>query len=257
MEEDLLTLFDGCSKVVERELKRLDKGRMGEEVGMGADGTSVKRIDEVAEEAALEFFKDNCDYSVLSEESGLLEREGDGTIIMDPIDGTSNATLGIPFYAISLAYTPAGFSDTTVGYVKNLPAEKVYHAVKGEGSFCGDGRLRPELSNEWNFSVYMGKRAHDECSRIAAMPRRTRSIGSAALEICLVAEGALDLYFLRSVEKKHSLRITDIAAATLILREAGGEVFNEKLKPIDLPLDPAAREDVIALYDDRVKEAVK
>lgn len=257
MEEDILRLFDECAEIVERSLRDLDDERMGEEVGMGADGTPIKRIDEAAERAAVEFFKDECEHSILSEESGLLERGGQGTIIMDPIDGTSNAILGIPFYSISLAYTPGGFSDTTVGYVKNIPTGKVYHAVKGEGSFSGNDRLNPELGEGWNFSVYMGERAHEECTRIASMSRRTRSIGSAALEICLVAKGALDLYFLRSVDKAHSLRITDIAAAALILKEAGGEVLNEELEPIDLPLDPKAREDVIALYDEKVKEVIR
>lgn len=269
MEKEILDLFRECSEVVEERLEQMREEDYGVEKGMGADGTPMKAVDEAAEKAAIEHIQDETDMNILTEESGAVagdkgeERgEEEGTIIMDPIDGTSNASMGIPFYCISLAYTPSGFSNISLAYIKNIPTGKEYHAIKGHGSYVDGKKMSPELREErgesdWNFSVYMGKKAADGNSRIASIPRRTRTLGSAALEISMVAEGIFDLYYLRTPERKRSLRPMDIAAATLILREAGGEVYDGEMKPIDMDLGPKQRKDVIALYDEEVKEKIE
>ena len=255
--EEILELFRDCSDLVVDEVSKFDKIEFGKYMGMGADGTPIKAIDDKAESKAIEYFKENCDYSILSEESGLIEGSEEGTIIMDPIDGTSNAVMGIPFYGISLAFTEGSLKDTTVGYVKNIPLDIEYWGIEGKGSYVDDKELKPKLRDDWNFSVYMGKKAHPDCFRVASIPRRTRSLGSASLEICMVAEGVFDLYYLKTPDRQRSLRITDIAAATLILKEAGGMVYDGGWDELDMSLDPAERRDVIALYNEKVKEAIE
>ncbi len=257
MKDQILSIFIECADLVQEEVRNNLLEEFGTDVGEGADGTPIKFIDQQAEKVALDVLEKRCDCDILSEEIGLLEGDGQGTVIMDPIDGTSNSVLDIPFYAISLAYTTGTDLDgLQVGYVRNLVTGKDYRARYGDGSFTGKRRLAPKLGEDSNFSVYMGKKAHRDCKRVAFIPRRTRSLGSAALEICMVAEGALDLYFLKTPGRVRSLRITDVAAATLILREAGGEIYDGKYQPLNMSLDPKERSDVIAVYDDRVLEEV-
>lgn len=252
-----MDLFRECAERVEDELKRGEEEYLRSVLKMGADGTPVKGIDDIAESEAIEYLTENCDCDILSEESGFIENGGDGTIIMDPIDGTTNALLGIPFYCISLAYTESDLSGVSVGYVKDLVTGKEYHALEGEGAYFGGKKIVRPKRDGMNFSVYMGNKAHPDNFRVASIPHRTRSLGSAALEICLVAEGVLDLYYMRTKQKERSLRITDIAAAKLILEEAGGKVYDDSWDDINMSLDPKEREDVIALHDGEIREVVK
>lgn len=262
MEDDILQLFKDCAEVVEEGLRGRDISSLHEKVGMGADGTATSRLDSIAEEIALEHIKNNSPYGILSEESGYISGEENGVIIMDPIDGTSNALSGIPFYSISLAFTTGDLSDTTVGYVKELPLGKEYYTIKGRGSFIkesgGKSEKIPKLpsNKELNFSVYMGQKAHPDSVRIAALARRTRSLGCASLEMCMVAEGIFDLYYIVTMNKERSLRITDIAASTLFLREVGGEVYQSVWEPLEMELDPGARRDVLAIRDQELRELI-
>ncbi len=258
MENKTLKLFRECASVVEDAIEGLDTASLGKTKMMGADGTPTSELDSMVEDAAVEFLKENCDHNIYSEECGFVEGTGEGSIIMDPIDGTSNALTGIPFYSLSLAFTPEGFSETSVGYVKNLPLGKEYYAVRGEGSYL-DGDKLPRLppNKQLNFSVYMGRNAHPDSVGVASLARRTRSLGSASLEMCMVAEGVFDLYYIVTVNKERSLRITDICASTLILREAGGEVYGSKWTPVDMPLDVSARSDVIAVKNGSVRKVIE
>ncbi len=252
--------FRNCAEKVDRTIKSWDvKGEKGQNVGMGADGTPTKCIDLKAEKTAIEYFEENTDHTILSEERGLIEQDGDGFIVMDPVDGTSNSLLDIPFYCISLAYTPSDLSEVKVGYIRNLYTGTEYHALEGEGSYKDGERLRPEAESlEKNlFSVYLGKRAIPKSFDIASRARRVRSLGSAALEICMVAEGTSDLYYHRTPEEKRSLRLIDIAAATLILREVGGEVYDKNLERLNIGIDTSARKDVIAIYQEEIKKVLR
>jgi len=224
------------------------------EMGVGADGTPTKKVDQIAEETALEYLLSNTNFSILSEEAGLLEQKGDGYVIMDPIDGTNNAIFEIPFYCISLAYTPSNLLEVEVGYVRNLTSEIEYYAIKDEGSFKGDKPLNPEKSEKMTVSLYMGKNAVPESYEIPPQVRRVRSLGSAALSMCMVAEGTFDLFYHRTLDEEKSLRITDIAAATLILREVGGEVYTKNGERLNMSISPTDRKDVIAIYDKEIKE---
>jgi len=112
----------------------------GEYVKMGADGTPTKKIDQVAEDIVVDYFTHHpfC-RRLISEELGCAEMGGEsGTIFLDPIDGTYNAVVGIPFYAISIAYAEDGVVQA--GYVQNLATGETFHAVRGEGAYL-DGRV--------------------------------------------------------------------------------------------------------------------
>ncbi|MFP4141718.1 MAG: inositol monophosphatase family protein [Thermoplasmata archaeon] len=253
MRKEMLETFKECAIKVSEALES-DILSKEMEVGQGADGTPTKRVDQVAEEAALDFLLQRTDASILSEEAGIVEREGEGYIIMDPIDGTNNAILDIPFYCISLAYTPGSLSELEVGYVKNLSTGDEYYSIKGEGSFKNGKELDPIDTSNNTFCIYLGRNATPESTEIATRAKRVRSLGSAALSICMVAEGVFDLFYHCTPDEERSLRITDLAAATLILREVGGEIYGKDMLPLNMEISPDGRKDVIALYDEDIKE---
>lgn len=256
MRKDMLGNFKECAFKVSEAIES-DMSKKDEEVGKGADGTPTKRVDQVADEAALDFLLEKTEASVLSEEEGLVEQEGDGYIVLDPIDGTNNAILDIPFYSISLAYTPDALSEIEVGYVKNLSTGDEYSALRDDGSFKNGEEIDPLRTSNNTFCIYLGRNATPESTDIATQARRVRSLGSAALSMCMVAEGVFDLFYHCTPNQEKSLRITDLAASTLVLREVGGEVYGNDLEVLNMDISPDQRKDVIALYDENIKEELQ
>lgn len=235
-------------------------GDPAEVLGKGADGAPSTRIDRVAEEAVLHLLDDDgISMNVLSEESGFVERGGEDLLVLDPIDGTHNALRGVPAYSVSLAIGRARLSDVREGLVRDLVAGATYHASRGGGASL-NGRpihVRPYVSNESLFSVYLGTNADPAGSRVASRARRVRNLGAASLDMCLVARGAADLYYLHSAVPEAKLRVVDIAAGTLIVREAGGLVLDLRGQDLDIPLTADARTDIVAVGDRRTLEAIR
>lgn len=79
-----------------------------------------------------------------------------------------------------------------------------------------------------------------------------RSLGSASLEMCMVSVGALDFY----VVGREYMRVTDIAASTLIVREAGGVVTNIHGEQLDMPLNLDERTSVIAACNEELVQKI-
>lgn len=228
----------------------------GEVLGVGADGTDTKRIDKVAEDAALQALaRTGLKPHVISEEAGHLRGEGDWTLVMDPLDGTTNAVNGLPVYCISLALGH-GTTETIVGgLVRNIPTGDVYEAVRGQGATLNGKPLKVrKLSarEKPTVSVVLGKRADDFALRLAGAWANVRSLGCAALEVCMVGAGGLDAYY----HGFGSLRVTDIAAGLLVLREAGGEAYDATLKRLVMELSLDKRTSLLACGDRTFVERV-
>lgn len=230
---------------VREAVAKAPRERWGETIGMGADGTPTKWIDEVAEKVLIDEVKaSKLEANILSEEAGFVDLDGRQLLVADPVDGTHNAARGIPFYCISLALARDRLHDVTEGVVVNGPTGDVYHALKGKGATLNGAaiRVRPYREGAETMAIYMGAEAPEAAFELAKMPRRVRGLGAAALEISLVAAGALDGY----VQWGSALRCTDIAAGALILREAGGELHDLAGAVLDMPLNSASRREVTA-----------
>ncbi|WP_406662287.1 bifunctional fructose-bisphosphatase/inositol-phosphate phosphatase [Methanolobus sp. ZRKC3] len=193
---------------------------------MGADGTPTKLIDDISEKAIFNILEDEgISFRILSEEYGemVIGNDPEYTMIIDPLDGTYNASFGIPFYSISIAFVRNDINDTYFGYVKNLASGDTFFAQKGKGAFLNGKQLETSTGTDiskYCISVY-GYRAHvDRAGTLCKNVRRIRILGSVALELCYVAAGKLDAF----VDVRESLRLTDIAAGKLIIEEAGGTV---------------------------------
>lgn len=219
-----------------------------ESIGMGADGTETLRIDQMAEQAILDIVETvPGGLNVLSEEVGWLDKGAKHTLVVDPIDGTYNASVGIPFYSVCLAVGDRNFSDVEEALVYNLVSGDAYHAVKGEGATMNGRTIRTRRYSEAEslYVLYSGATASERAHHLTTVPRRVRSLGSAALEMCLVAQGCADLFF----QDGYPLRITDLAAPGLIVREAGGELFTSACELLEMRISLEDRKEILAVGD--------
>lgn len=224
--------------------------KLGTNVGVGADGTPTKYVDKLAEDVAVKLIrKSDVKVNLLSEEAGFLDFGGKYTFVLDPIDGTRNAYRGIPFYSVSLGIGKSMLSDVEYGIVKNIPAGDVFVAEKKHGAFLNNRRIMvPDLpAKDILSSLTLGKN-FDSLTLSLAKRDIVRSFGSASLEMCMVAIGALDFY----VIGREYLRVTDIAASTLIVQEAGGVVTNIRGEQIDMSLSLNDRTSVIAACNEEL-----
>ena len=253
MEDELKILAQLIVDKIARKVKRESKQhfqKMGRTVDIGADGTPTKYIDKIAEDVAINFLeKSKVKVNVLSEEAGYLDFGGEYTFVLDPVDGTRNAYRGIPFYSVSLAIGKSTLSDIEYGIVKNIPTGDVFVAEKNQGALLNNKHIAvPEVPDKELLSSLTLGINFDKVTLSLAKKDKVRSLGSASLEMCMVAIGALDFY----VIGKEYLRVIDIAASTLILREAGGVVTNILGEQLDMPLSLDERTSVIAACNEDV-----
>lgn len=168
---------------------------------------------------------------ILGEEGGGPAHGTDDAVtwVLDPIDGTVNFVYGIPAYAVSVGAQVRGVS--VAGAVADVVAGRVYSAAIGLGARVSDERgthpLRctdvDELSMALlgtGFGYSPPRRVHQAAllARLLPVVRDVRRIGSAALDLCMVAAGQLDAYY------EHGLQVWDCAAGALIAAEAGARV---------------------------------
>ncbi|MCZ6613680.1 MAG: fructose 1,6-bisphosphatase [Thaumarchaeota archaeon] len=229
---DWATILDEMASSAQKEIGKL-KGtaEAGFTLGRGAGGDITRRIDRVAEDAVIQVLrKRDIGCRVVSEEYGELtigdDREG-FRVIIDSIDGTTNAIRDIPFYCTSLAVSNGGnLRDVFAGLVIDQYSGDRYVASKGHGAYHSGKRMEPSHVGDMTEALIgidlsgVSLRVARELSQFISKTRHTRHLGAAALEVCMVAEGRLDAY----VDMRNKLRVTDIAAAQLILTEAGGVI---------------------------------
>ncbi|QBJ98265.1 inositol monophosphatase [Rhodococcus sp. ABRD24] len=169
--------------------------------------------------------------SVLGEEGGGEEHGVAGIRwVLDPIDGTVNFLYGIPAYSVSVAAQIDG--ESVAGAVVDVAGGVTYSAVKGGGAMFADsdgnrGRLSCNPVTDASFTLlatgfgYGAERRRAQGRLIGeVLPhvRDIRRIGSAALDLCMVASGRVDAHF------EHGLNPWDWAAGSLIAEEAGARI---------------------------------
>ncbi len=247
MEEKLKQLANTLVEKISKEVKKETRNnfyKLGKTIGIGADGSPTSYIDQIAEDVAMRTLeKSDVQVNLLSEEKGFVDYGGSAVFVLDPVDGTRNAYRGIPFYSVSLAIGKSRIRDVEYGIVKNIPTGDVFTAEKHQGAFLNNNRIRVcEMpSSDLLSSISLGK---NYTPRAGALSKKgnVRSYGSASLEMCLVATSALDYYFVG----RDIMRVVDIAAATLIVREAGGVVKTITGEDLDMEFDVTGRTSVVA-----------
>lgn len=241
----------GAWRRVQGDAHRHDK------VGLGAGGNLTSRADAELEAAVLAEAR-ALGIAVLSEEAGLVDApESKWLAVVDPLDGSRNAGRGIPFHCTSVAIAPRGgtLKDLEAGVVRNLVTGDTYACVRGQGATVNGKPVAPRGFDPEEVMVgVIADYSETEIDEAHARPdHHIRDLGSAALEMCLVGTGALDAFIVR----KPWLRVIDLAAATLFVRECGGAVHDPLTGlDLDVALDMAVRCGVLATHDPDARQAV-
>ena len=161
---------------------------------------------------------------ILTEESALADipDRNSRMWLIDPLDGTTNATLGLPYYGISIAF----MADNKIrsGVILDVPRRKLYWAERGNGAFFNNTRLeikdRPLRGSLVATGAPYGREdfreVHRLMDRIHASGARLHILGSTVVIAGYVAEGKYSLFY------EVGLKPWDIAAASLLVEEADG-----------------------------------
>lgn len=232
-------LKEACLQVHAHTQRIAGTARGNRQMGRGAGGDISRKIDLVAEKTAIEVLKKRgVDATIIGEECGRIEGKN-GYVIMDAIDGTTNASRRIPFYCCSLAFaTDFRLSAVTHAAVIDLANGDLYYASKGKGAFCNSKRIRVrEPNNDVVIGMNVSCIGDDVITRLAPVMKKAnhvRLFGAVALELCYLARGLIDA----SIDLRGKIRPTDIAAAYIIVKEAGGKIYSDgKELDADLGID--------------------
>ncbi len=223
-DDELLGVLDDAADAVTRTLAVL------EDWGLAGTRAGQYRSDLAADDAAVGVLT-RAGLAVLSEESGLSdppaptggdEQSGRGpgpagrlVVVVDPLDGSTNAARGLPWYATSLCAVDADGPRAAV--VVNQASGVRYRAVRGRGATRDGAPVRPSGCDVLGQAVVA----------VSGYPRRYlgwsqyRSLGAAALDLCAVADGTLDAYV---VVGSSSLGSWDYLGGMLVCVEAGASV---------------------------------
>ena len=232
--DELLRLSDIVRHVAKRELLPRFAQVTRE---FKADGSLVTAADHAAQNhLEAELAVGWPDLPLLGEETPLAEQERilrqhqAGFWCLDPLDGTSNFTAGVPFFAVSLARV--GVDGPDLGVVYDPLRDECFAAAAGQGAWLNDQPLRVPMADiplKRALAVVDMKRLDASlASRLAAHPPygSQRNFGSCALEWCWLADGRVHCYL------HGGQKLWDYAAGLLILLEAGGHAETLAGQPI-------------------------
>ena len=230
-------LLSATAKVRPRVSWLARRGYRGRTVGVGAAGDKTIYADKAAEDILLAALKDKG-VRILSEEAGFV---GDGAAkalaVVDPLDGSSNFSKGVPFYCTAVAIVDGDGADgIAVGVVRDLVTGDAYSATRGGGARKNGRPIRTSETrtlSEAVLGVDLSRGGPDTARLLAPLiagAKRQLHFGANALELCYTAEGRTDAF----VDVRGRIRITDLAAAYLIAAEAGAVISQKdgsKLAP--------------------------
>ncbi len=248
-DSDLLVLLGDVCDAVGRALDASDRSGWKP---LGASGAHRGQYghDVVADAAALGVLRD-AGVGVLSEESGLTSGLGP-VVVIDPVDGSTNAARGIPWFATSVcAVDDAG---PRAAIVRNQATGEQFWAIRGTGAYVGPTgpnarRLTCEGAASWSRAVVL----------VSGAPhgwmgwKQYRSLGACALDLCMVAAGRADAYVDLSPGSAHG--VWDYLGGLLVLQEAGGSITDGAGAEL-VVLDPAARRSPVAAVPGLIDDAV-
>jgi myo-inositol-1(or 4)-monophosphatase len=165
-------------------------------------------------------------HDILAEESGSHDIASDYRWVIDPLDGTTNYTHGLPLFSVSIAIECQG--EIIAGVVYDPSADELFSAEKGKGAFCNGTRLHVSSADSLITSLLVTGfpytyrqdpgRIIDHFENFLMEAQGIRRLGSAALDLAYIAAGRLDGYW------ELTLFPWDKAAGILLVKEAGGRV---------------------------------
>ena len=220
-------------KIIKKAGKILKKGYYSnKDVTFKAKKDLVTKYDVAVENYLKEkFTKKFKEFNIIAEESDNTNIEFNNSIIIDPIDGTTNFVNGVPHTAISLGV----YKDKKpyLAIVYNPILDELYEAKTGKGAYLNGKQLKVSDETELQkallatgFPYTSGSNEDDlndvvkKIKDILPLCQDLRRLGSASIDLCLVARGTFEGYY------EMNLKPWDVSAGVLILSEAGGKITN-------------------------------
>jgi myo-inositol-1(or 4)-monophosphatase len=284
----ILDILIESSKNVYSEIKDLLGTSEGaSKISLGAGGDISRKIDIVAETVVINTIKsNNISPVIIGEECGIVNlnnsssssssssssnNNNKGYVIMDAVDGTTNAIRGIPFSCCSLAFANEfKLSSVTDAVVLDLFTGDIYSASKQKGSFFNNKKI--SVRNEKDFSsitsledfksidLLIGTNVSgvptnilDKISKVISFSSHIRHFGANALELCYFARGFMDAY----IDIRGKIRSTDMAAAYLIAKEAGGKLYSSNGQELDSELGLKNKLSFYAVSNKKIFDLIK
>ncbi|AXX94287.1 inositol monophosphatase family protein [Arcobacter ellisii] len=220
-------------KIIKKAGKILKKGYYSnKDVTFKAKKDLVTKYDVAVENyLKAKFTKKFKEFNIIAEESDNANIEFNDSIIIDPIDGTTNFVNGVPHTAISVGV----YKDKKpyLAIVYNPILDELYEAKIGKGAFLNGKQLKVSDETELQkallatgFPYTSGSNEDDlndvvkKIKDILPLCQDLRRLGSASIDLCLVARGTFEGYY------EMNLKPWDVSAGVLILSEAGGKITN-------------------------------
>jgi myo-inositol-1(or 4)-monophosphatase len=187
----------------------------------------VTAMDRAAEKAIRATIRaTHPDHAILGEEAGMDHRASEYLWVIDPLDGTSNYVSGVPLFNVAIALQKDG--ETILGCVYQPVTDELFLSIRGRGAWRNGKRVvvSPQTSFaksygfiEWtNENAAMNAMGLDIVSALRKECIRVRNIGSSALVMSYIGSGSGE--YMISI----ATRLWDVAAAALMVIEAGGRV---------------------------------
>ncbi len=237
MTHDWLKLFREIGREASSQtLELYGKPEGAEQLGRGAGGDITLKLDKIVEDMIVEQLEAIGNVKLISEELGVKDfGEPEVVVVADPLDGTANAREGIPLFAtaMSVLELDAKISNIQFGYVMNLVTGDEFWAEAGNGAYFNSERITAsQHDNLGVIAVEMYPHTPETLSRtfkIMESAKRTRILGSLALDLCFTAKGILDA----ALDLRNCCRLIDLAAGKLIIEEAGGIITDDQGHTLD------------------------
>ena len=205
----MIKAAEKASKSIIRDFGEIEKLQVSKKGPRDFVTKTDKHVEKILIE---ELSKTKKNYSFLTEETGVIKNKDKKNIwIIDPIDGTTNFLHGIPHFAISIAFKSK--DELLSGLIFDPIKDEMFFAEKDKGAFLNNQRLRVSKKNSLDECLFSSNHEGIKFSDL-----NMRYSGSAALDLAYVACGRFDGYF------QNKINLWDIAAGTLMVKEAGGIV---------------------------------
>ena len=205
----MIKACEKASKSVIRDFGEIEKLQVSKKGPRDFVTKTDKNVEKIIIE---ELSRSKKNYSFITEESGIINnKDKENVWIIDPIDGTTNFLHGIPHFAICVALKSK--KEIIIGLIYDPIKDEMFYAEKDKGAFLNNQRLRVSNKNSLDDCLFSSNQEGVKFSDL-----NLRYSGCAALDLAYVASGRLDGFF------QNNINLWDIAAGTLMVREAGGIV---------------------------------
>ena len=211
----MIRASEKASKILIRDFGEVEKLQ----VSLKGPNNFVTNADRKVEEILIkELEKSKKKFSILTEESGFIKNKDRNNFwIIDPIDGTTNFLNGVPHFCISIALLFE--REIIAGVIYDPIKDELFYAEKNSGSYLNNKSIRVSKKNSISDSLY-GVNFRKNIPENLII----RNTGSAALDLAYVSCGRFDGCLQKNVN------LWDVAAGTILIKEAGGVVDNFEFK---------------------------